>query len=66
MITLFYAFAIPIFAGHVLGDFLFLRKKDEAHRIHIRPLLRHSLIVAVASYLLIGIAGAWLIGILIL
>jgi len=66
MLTLFSAFAIPLFAAHVLGDFLFLRKKDEAQGIQIRPLLKHSLMVAVASYLLIGIAGAWLIGTLIL
>lgn len=65
MIRPIYEFAIPLFAGHVLGDFLLQTDEDIKNKGQKRILLKHSLTIGFLSYVLIGIVQAWLIGLII-
>lgn len=55
----FISFLIPIFTAHVLADFLLQSDDDVRWKTKPRVLIKHILIVAVSSYLLLGVLGAW-------
>ena len=55
----FWVIFIPLLSAHVLGDFL-LQNDDWVRRKEYLPvLLKHVLVLAVLSYVLVGIIPAW-------
>jgi hypothetical protein len=55
----FLSLFLPLFTAHVLADFLLQTDLDVKWKTKPRVLLKHTLIVAVVSYLLLGVLGAW-------
>lgn len=56
----FWATFIPLLAAHVLSDFVLQSDADVAQKHKSGVLFKHVLVVTAASYLLLGIVGAWL------
>ncbi|MGD2162910.1 MAG: DUF3307 domain-containing protein [Anaerolineales bacterium] len=59
MTNQFLYFFLPLFTAHILADFLLQTDLDVRWKTRPRVLLKHTLIVAVLSYLLLGILRAW-------
>jgi hypothetical protein len=55
----FWEFFMPLFCAHVLGDFLLQNDDWVKRKKHFPVLMQHVFVLAVLSYILIGIPGAW-------
>jgi hypothetical protein len=62
---LFWAIFIPLFSAHILGDFLLQNDEWVKHKKHIPVLVKHVLVLAVLSYILVGIPRAWQLAIVV-
>lgn len=56
----FWPIFIPLITAHLLGDFVFQTAADVAGKHRTNVLLKHVLIVAALTYVLLGIPTAWL------
>ena len=54
-----YPFLIPLLSAHFLCDFLVQTEEDVNRKKEIIILAKHSLILGVVSYLLLGVVSAW-------
>lgn len=59
MIYRFLYLFLPLFTAHILADFLLQTDLDVRWKTRPRVLFKHVLIVAVLSYLLLGVLRAW-------
>lgn len=57
---------IPLLTAHLVGDFVLQSSYDVQHKARWRVLFKHSGMIAVLSYIMIGIGQAWTIGLVIL
>ena len=55
----FWEIFIPLFSAHVLGDFLLQNDEWVKRKKYLPVLLKHVLVLAVLSYILVGIFLAW-------
>lgn len=60
MSTAFVATLIPLVTAHLLGDFVLQTREDVAYKHRPLVLLKHAVIVAAVSYVLLGVPGAWI------
>lgn len=60
MSNLFWPTLLPLLAAHLLADFVLQSDEDVARKHRFRVLLKHVVIVAIASYVLLGDPRAWL------
>lgn len=57
---------IPLYTAHLVGDFVLQSAYDVKYKTRWRVLLKHSGMIALLSYIMIGIGRAWTIGLVIL
>jgi hypothetical protein len=57
---------VPLLTAHLVGDFVLQSAYDVKYKTRWRVLFKHSGMIAVLSYIMIGIGRAWTIGLVIL
>jgi hypothetical protein len=57
---------VPLLTAHLVGDFVLQSAYDVEHKTRWRVLFKHSGMIALLSYIMIGIGQAWTIGLVIL
>ena len=57
---------IPLLTAHLVGDFVLQSSYDVQHKTRWRVLFKHSGMIALLSFIMIGIGRAWTIGFIIL
>lgn len=57
---------IPLLTAHLVGDFVLQSAYDVKYKTRWRILFKHSGMIALLSYVMIGIGRAWTIGLVIL
>lgn len=65
MVAGHYYLLITLVTAHIVSDFFLQTKKDVKNKNHYSVFIKHILIVALLSYLFIGIWTAWLIPVII-
>jgi hypothetical protein len=57
---------IPLLTAHLVGDFVLQSSSDVKYKNRWRVLFKHTGMIALLSYIMIGIGRAWTIGLVIL
>ncbi len=60
-----YLLIIPLITAHLIADFVLQSENSAAGQARAWTLVKHSLIVGLLSYVLLGIYQAWLVGLVI-
>ncbi len=60
-----YELIIPLVSAHLAGDFLIQSDYDVENKFHFQVLIKHSLIIGLLSWILLGTTQAWSVGLLV-
>lgn len=59
MVTKYLTFFLPLFAGHILADFVFQSEVQGKPQPGLKDFIKHGLHIGLISFLLLGLPAAW-------
>ena len=65
MVRSIYELIIPLLTAHFIGDFLIQSDEDIWDKARLIDILKHSLIIGILSYALLGFLQAWAVGLFV-